>query len=116
MLRRPATRGFTLIEMVIASAAMAVMLIGICEILQLAVRRWDIQTSYSVSVGTVDTALERVQADARFATTFSTSSVAGNPIYIFTLPANTDAAGNYVPQRVSGALQYVAGPKVCFGV
>ena len=114
MLRRPATRGFTLIEMVIASAAMAVMLIGICEILQLAVRRWDIQTSYSVSVGTVDTALERVQADARFATTFSTSSVAGNPIYIFTLPANTDAAGNYVPQRVSGALQYVAGPKVCF--
>jgi hypothetical protein len=108
------TGGFTLIEVIIASAAMAVMLIGICEILQLCIRRWDIQTSYNISVSGVDTALQRIQSDARFATSFTTTTVGANTLYVFTLPANKDAAGNYIPQRVSGALEYVAGPQVCF--
>lgn len=127
-------RGFTFVEVLIASVAASVLIVGACEFYLLTIRQWDVQTSYGSAVTTTDTALERVEADARYAMSFSTQTSGSNTLYVFTLPANCstsangcssgssstttinnlNATGLYVPQRVSGSLQYVAGPQVAF--
>lgn len=106
--------GFTLTEVLLASTASAVILATLCMAYQYSLNRWDVITCSGIAMSSADTALERIEKDARSATGFTTSTVSGNTLYIFTLPANTNGSGQYIPQRVGGSLSYVNGPQVCF--
>lgn len=120
-------KAFTFVEVLLASVAASILIVGACEFYMLTIKQWDVQTSYGAAVTTTDAALERIEDDARYAISFTTKTSGSNTLYVFTLPANSssgtvttsqidalDATGNYIPQRVSGTLEYVAGPQVAF--
>ncbi len=105
--------GFTLAEIIIAVVLSAIVLLPICGILQLALRRWDVQASYNFAVQKSNVALQRIQADGSNAISDSFSTrPSGNLIYYFTIPLDKDANGHYIPERVDADLTYVDGTDV----
>ena len=92
-------------------------LLPICGIFQLALRRWDVQSSYGFAVQKANAGIERMQADGANAISDSTDTTpGGNTIYYFTVPPNADKdpSGNYVPEIVNSQLTYVNGIDIGF--
>lgn len=107
-------RAFSLMEMMVAAAAAAGLLVAVMGIFSLALRRWNVQASHSMATQEATVALEKMCKEIRDSLSFSGQSVNTNPVYNFTLPNATDASGNYVPQRSGSALTYNAGTQVRF--
>jgi len=105
---------FTLIEIIVTMAIVAILFFAAVSIFQLGIRRWDVQTSYAYSMQTINASLERIGKDARNAMTIDPIAAGANTLYVFTLPTDQDASGNYVPENVSGNILYVEGPQVCY--
>jgi type II secretory pathway pseudopilin PulG len=121
-------RAFTLVEVVIAAAAVVVLLYGVVGIYVLALHRWDFQTSYGIAIQTTGTALEAIDDDARNAISFTTLAEGSNTLYVFTLPSAAEVNGatvtvtpqnmdavTYIPARTDGVdLDYDNGLQVCY--
>jgi len=111
-----------------ASIGASLLIVAASEFYLLTIKQWDVQSSYGASTATTGAVLEHVNAIARYASDFSTTTSGANTLYVFTLPNNTpsgvialskidrtSATGSYIPQRASdGSLQFVAGPEVAF--
>jgi len=111
-----------------ASIGASLLIIAASEFYLLTIKQWDVQSSYGASTATTGAVLEHVNAIARYASDFTTTTSGGNTLYVFTLPNNTpsgviamskidrtSATGSYIPQRASdGSLQFVDGPQVAF--
>ena len=108
------SHGFTLTELLVSMAIGSLVLSATFDILVSGVQQWNKQTSFGMSTSQATTAMDRIEREIREATAFSTLTVGGNTIYVFTLPANKDN-GNYIPQRnADGSFQYVAGGQVAY--
>src|SRR5437764_13988833 len=102
-------RGFSLPEVLLAVSIMSGVLVGVLGILNLGLRRWNTQAGHSLAMQEANIAMERMCKDIRSAISFNTVTVGSNVVNNFVLPANTDAAGNYIPQRSGAALTYNSG-------
>ena len=119
------SRAFTLIELIVAIAAVTILLFAVVNVFQIGIRRWDVQTSFAYSLETSNTAIEKIGRDARNATSFTTATSGSNTLYEFTMPFDIDNTtsnivdtglpkGIYVPERPDTDLTYADGTQVCY--
>ena len=120
-------RAFTMIELVVAIAVVAILLFSVVSVFQIGIRRWDVQTSFAYSLQTSNTAIEKIEKDARNATSFTTAASGSNTLYEFTMPADIDSStkdnvdnsipspgGIYIPERPDTDLTYADGVQYCY--
>ena len=105
-------RGVTLIEMLIAMSVVSCVLIAVLNVFNFSTRLWNNQVGNSKSMAEANLAMELICKEIGSAVSYQNDS-SGNPS-IFTLPANTDASGNYIPISQSGSLTYASGVPVQF--
>lgn len=131
---RRRTAAFTFIEILVTMVMLSVLLFAAFGTLQIAISRWDVQTSLGYALQTVNSAEQEIAFDARNAVDFTTETSGSNTLYVFSLPADCqvnatyctsgssstsnidqlNANGEYVPEVVSGNLYYVDGPQVAY--
>ena len=105
-----ASRGVTLIETLVVVSISSFVLIAVSGIFVGIQKQWAYGVIRGKAVEAGEMALDQVAADVRSCIAYQ--AVDGTKTNTFTLPANTDAQGNYVPARVSSVLQYVAGSRI----
>jgi len=104
------SRGVTLIEVLVALSLCSAVLIAVSGIFLGIQKQWAFSATRGKAVEAAELALDQIATDARNSIAFM--AVDGTKTNTFSLPNSTDAQGNYLPSRVSSALQYVAGSRV----
>jgi len=106
------TRGFTLMEMMIAMTITALVFSVVADIFAAGTRQYALRASENIAMRQAASAFDRMTDDIRNAVRFSSGTVSGNPVYTFILPANTDVSGNYIPNSAGLAMLYAEGARV----
>ena len=104
------SRGITLIELLVVLSVVASLLFAVLGIFRLIVLQWNGQVSRSKAVLTANLGIDEIANEMADATAFNL--VDGELNNTFTMPANTDAPGNYVPAWHGATLAYAAGDRV----
>ena len=103
-------RGVTLIELMVTVGITAAVLIAVSGIFLGIQKQWAFSSARGKAVETAEAALDQIALDVNRAIGYHPTD--GAKTSTFTLPANTDAQGNYVPARAGGRLQYVPGSRI----
>ena len=103
-------RGVTLIEVLVVMSVVATLLFAVLAIFRRIVLQWSGQVSRSRALIEANLGMDQIADDMSDGVTFNL--VDGLLTNTFTLPANTDAAGNYIPVWVGPMLAYAAGDRV----
>ncbi|HZO89759.1 MAG TPA: prepilin-type N-terminal cleavage/methylation domain-containing protein [Chthonomonadaceae bacterium] len=107
-------RGLTLVEVLMALTLGAVVLVPVLLIFATLSGQWARQISRSKAIQEANLAVDGMAKEIREAISFLPYDAATNTANVFTLPANRDASGNYVPAWQNGTLQYQPGTQVSF--
>ena len=103
-------RGVTLIELLVVMSVVATLLFAVLTIFRRIVSQWGGQVSRSRAVLAANLGIDEIVDDMSDGVTFN---LVDGPLYnTFTLPNNTDAAGNYIPVWSGSNLTYAAGDHV----
>ncbi len=103
-------RGVTLIELLIAATVSALVLIAVLGIFNFSTRQLGAQTSRAKAILIANQAMDAMTKDIR--NSISVQADANGVLSVYTLPGNTDAAGNYVPVWQNGSLVYTPGLQI----
>lgn len=103
-------RGVTLIELLIAMSVLGIVLIPVLGILGFATRQFGSQTSRAQTILLANKTLNAVCKDV--GNSISVQADSNGVLSVFTLPGNTDTAGNYIPVAQNGSLVYVPGLQI----
>ena len=107
LLRR--NRGMTLIELLVVMSVVATLLFAVLGIFRMIVLQWSGQVSRSKAILAANLGIDEIANEMADATAFNlVDGVLNNT---FTLPANTDAAGNYIPAWSGSTLAFAAGDR-----
>ena len=105
-----ASRAVTLIELLVAISISGIVLLAVSGIFLGIQRQWAYSATRGKAVEAAEIALDQIATDIRNA--IALQAVDGTKTFTFSLPANMDAQGNYVPARVGPSIQYVAGSRI----
>ncbi len=105
-----AKRGVTLIELLVVMSVVATLIAAVLMIFQRITLQWNGQVSRSRAIMQANLGIDRMANEMGKAVVFNIFD--SSKFNTFALPANTDAAGNYVPVWNAGTLQYNAGGRV----
>ena len=108
--RRRYPQGVTLIELLVAMTTSAVVILAITLILGSVTRQWGTQVSRGRAIQIANLAASQIAKEVRNAVFFQ--AVDGTKTCTFTMPANTDAQGNFIPAWNHTYLRYASGYRV----
>jgi prepilin-type N-terminal cleavage/methylation domain-containing protein len=108
--RRQTTRAFTMIELMVTIAVSSVVMVALTLLLGTVTHQWSGQVSRGRAIQIANFAMSQISREARGAVLFQ--AVDGTKTCTFTMPANTDASGNFVPVWNRTFLRYAAGYRV----
>lgn len=107
--------GFTLVELVVAVALVALVVGATLLVFWSGITLWDRHQAESTALWNSTEAVRRIMADARDAARCAVWARSGlSDALEVILPADTDANGNYVPAWYQGKLIYREGQRVIF--
>ena len=99
----------TLIELLVVLSVVATLMFATLSIFRRIVLQWNGQVSRSRALLAANLGIDKIANEMSDGVTFN--AVDGPLTNTFTLPANTDAAGNYVPAWNGSTLAYAAGDR-----
>lgn len=99
----------TLIELLVVLSVVATLMFATLSIFRRIVLQWNGQVSRSRALLAANLGIDKIAGEVATAVTFN--SVDGVLTNTFTLPANTDAAGNYIPAWNGSTLTYALGDR-----
>ena len=102
-------RGITLIELLVVLSVLGTLMFATLAVFRRIVLQWNGQVSRSRAILAANSGIDEIAGEMSDAVTFNL--VDGLLTNTFTLPANTDAAGNYIPTWNLGTLSYAAGDR-----
>jgi prepilin-type N-terminal cleavage/methylation domain-containing protein len=103
-------RGVTLIELLVAVSVSGLLLIATLGILNSSTQQLGAQTSRAKAILIANQAMNAMTKDIR--NSISVQADAKGVLSVYTLPGNTDTAGNYVPVWQNGSLVYTPGLQI----
>lgn len=107
---RPIRHGMTLMEILIVTTVLSVILIPVLTIFTVITRQWNNQVSRGQAIRIANLAMEQMTKDLRNGVSFQATD--GNKTCTFTMPANTDAKGNFTPVWDRNFITYASGYRV----